>query len=406
MYKKKLMILGGGRFLVPVIEQAHRLNLYVITCDYLPENIAHKYSDEYVNVSIVDKECVLSAAKTLGIDGIMSFACDPGVITAAYVAEKLNLPFQCSYESACILQNKSKFRTFLKTHGFNTPIAYSATSVKEAYRLKNRFDYPIIVKPADSAGSKGVSKVECEAEYDSAVNSAFSNSLSKTIIVEEYLDLKGYQSSTDMFTINGSIVHPIYSDQYFDTCASNPFVPTVESWPSTMSKESQDELTEQLNRLFKLLRCQNGIYNIECRVCSNNKTYIMEVSPRGGGNHIALAQDMIYGFNYIENEIRNVVGLPLAIRQGTNDMGYWCIYTIHSKGTLGVFKGITFNTEIQEKTKFIDLGIEAGNRIEPFTGANQAVGDIVLRFDTKQELEQNLSDTSKWLSIHTDKKSE
>mgnify|MGYP004485839409 CR=1 FL=1 len=90
---KKLMILGGSRYALPVIKAAHDLGIYVITCDYLPDNIAHKYSDEYCNVSIIDKEKTLEAAKKLNIDGIMSFACDPGVITAAYVAEQMGLRY-------------------------------------------------------------------------------------------------------------------------------------------------------------------------------------------------------------------------------------------------------------------------------------------------------------------------
>ena len=73
---KKLMVLGGSRYALPVIEAAHRLGIYVITCDYLPDNIAHKYSDEYCNVSIIDQEKTLDAARKLNIDGIMSFACD------------------------------------------------------------------------------------------------------------------------------------------------------------------------------------------------------------------------------------------------------------------------------------------------------------------------------------------
>ena len=117
--KRKLMILGGSRYAIPVIDKAHELGCYVITCDYLPDNIAHKYSDEYCNISIIDKEAVLQKAKELKIDGITSFACDPGVVTAAYVAEKMGLPFQGSYESTCILQDKGLFRKFLKDNGFN-----------------------------------------------------------------------------------------------------------------------------------------------------------------------------------------------------------------------------------------------------------------------------------------------
>ena len=123
MSKKKLMLLGGLRYLLPVIEAARNQGYHVITCDYLPDNVAHKYSDEYHNVSITDKEAVLSLARQLKIDGIMSFAVDPGVITAAYVQEKMGLPQAGPYESVCILQNKDRFRSFLEVNGFNVPKA-------------------------------------------------------------------------------------------------------------------------------------------------------------------------------------------------------------------------------------------------------------------------------------------
>ena len=130
------MLLGGIRYLLPVIKAAHELGYYVITADYLPDNIAHKYSDEYVNVSIIDKEAVLNVAREKRIDGIMSFGVDPGVVSAAYVAEKMGLPFQCSYDSANILQNKSLFRQFLFENGFNCPNSKGYDCLlKQAYCL-------------------------------------------------------------------------------------------------------------------------------------------------------------------------------------------------------------------------------------------------------------------------------
>lgn len=116
---KKLLLLGGSKYLIPVIKAAHMLDLYVITCDYLSNNIAHKYSDEYWNISITDKDAVLGAAEKNRIDGIMSFACDPGVVVAAYVAEQMGLPSPGPYKSIQILQNKGLFRSYLKENGFN-----------------------------------------------------------------------------------------------------------------------------------------------------------------------------------------------------------------------------------------------------------------------------------------------
>ena len=172
------MLLGGIRYLLPVIKAAHEQGYYVITADYLPNNIAHKYSDEYVNVSIVDKEAVLKVAEEKRIDGIMSFGVDPGVVSAAYVAERMGLAFQCSYESACILQDKSRFRQFLSEHGFNSPKAKGYDSIDEAVKDTDYFTWPVIVKPVDSAGSKGVTKVERKSELPSAIEKALSSSIS------------------------------------------------------------------------------------------------------------------------------------------------------------------------------------------------------------------------------------
>ena len=206
--QKKLMLLGGIRYLLPVIKAAHEQGYYVITADYLPENIAHKYSDEYVNVSIIDKEAVLKVAQEKRIDGIMSFGVDPGVVSAAYVAEKMGLPFQCSYESACILQDKSRFRQFLSEHGFNCPKAKGYDNVEDALRDAGYFTWPVIVKPVDSAGSKGVTKVERKEDLSASIENALSSSFSKRFIVEDFLDIVGYQSSADVFSVNGKLVFP------------------------------------------------------------------------------------------------------------------------------------------------------------------------------------------------------
>ena len=152
--QKKLMLLGGIRYLLPVIEAAHKQGYSVITTDYIPNNIAHNYSDEYVNVSIIDKDAVLKVAREKQIDGIMSFGVDPGVVSAAYVQQQMGLPSFGPYESVEILQNKDKFRAFLTEHGFNVPKAKGYTKAEDAMADANQWEYPIIVKPTDAAGSK------------------------------------------------------------------------------------------------------------------------------------------------------------------------------------------------------------------------------------------------------------
>ena len=207
--QKKLMLLGGIRYLLPAIEAAHKHGIYVITVDYLPNNIAHKYSDEYHNVSILekDKKKVLALAKELKIDGILSYAVDPGVVAAAYVAEQMGLPFTCSYESACILQDKSRFRKFLAENEFNAPHAKGYVNPDDAIKDVDYFNWPVIVKPVDSAGSKGVSRVDDPKDLPKAIAHALDESHNGHFIVEDFLELDGYQSSADCFSVDGKLVY-------------------------------------------------------------------------------------------------------------------------------------------------------------------------------------------------------
>lgn len=399
MKQKKLMLLGGLRYLLPVIEEAHKLGAYVITADYLPDNIAHKHSDEYCDVSIIDKDAVLAKAKELQIDGILSHAVDPGVVSAAYVAEQMGLPFQTSYKAACILQDKSLFRQFLMENGFNCPHAKGYTNVEDALKDVDYFNWPVIVKPVDSAGSKGVTKVTDPKDLLSAVEFALSCSISKSFIVEDFLDIVGYQSSADIFTVDGKLVYPAYSDQLFDKGAANPYTPAIEIWPASMPQHYQDDLTEQLQRLFSLLGVKTGIYNVESRVCSNGKAYIMEVSPRGGGNRIAELQDIATGQSLIRAEICKALSLPLDDITAPEYDGVWCNYILHSS-IEGRLESIDIDSEFEQKyIKNKGFIVKKGDRIIPFTGANTSLGTLFLRAETREELDRELNNIHEKVKI-------
>ena len=398
---KKLMILGGSRYALPVIQAAHELGCYVITADYLPDNIAHKHSDEDCNVSIIEKDAVLEAAKKLEIDGIVSFACDPGVVTAAYVAEQMGLPFQGSYEATCILQDKGLFRQFLTENGFNVPHAKRYTNREDPFKDLDFFNWPVIVKPVDSAGSKGVTKVETPDDLKEAIDIAVGGSHNAAFIIEDFLIFKGYHSSADPFTVNGDLRFVTYSDQLFDSEADNPYTPAMIIWPSTMDKASQDYLTAETQRLMKLLNMGTGIYNIETCVGSDGKPYLMEVSPRGGGCKIAELQRMAFGVDLIMDEVRKALGMPAENVKQTECDGCWCEMIIHARpGQSGTFKALKIDPEIEKKyVKLIDMTTKPGDMVLPFTGANMSLGDMFLRFDTREELDAVMSRTKEWLEI-------
>lgn len=399
MKQKKLMLLGGLRYLLPVIESAHKLGYYVITCDYLPDNIAHKYSDEYHNVSIIDKEAVLALAKELQIDGIMSFAVDPGVVTAAYVQEQMGLPAFGPYESVCILQNKDRFRNFLTQHGFNVPKAKGFASIEEAMAEKYWYPWPVIVKPTDSAGSKGVMRVDRLEDLRPALEVAFAHSLSKRVIVEEFIEKAGCSSDTDSFSVDGELKFVSFSAQRFDEHAPNPYTPSAYSWPSTMTAEQEAELTSEIQRLLKLLGMRTSIYNIETRVGTNGKPYIMEVSPRGGGNRLAEMLRFATGVDLITNAVRAAVGDEVVAVEQKPYNGHWAEVILHADKD-GHFFSLDMDSVFKEKhVKQIDLWVKKGDKVSAFRGANDAIGTLVLQFDTEEELVLALAQQELWMQV-------
>ena len=398
--KKKLLLLGGSHYLLPVIEEAHRLGIHVITCDYLPDNAAHKYSDEYHNVSIIDKDAVLELAKKLKIDGISSFACDPGVVTAAYVAEKLGLPFAGSYESVSILQDKGRFRRFLADNGFNAPWSGSYESADEALADASRFTYPAIVKPVDSAGSKGVRRIDSLDELKSAAEHALRFSHGGRFIVEQFLEKQGASSDSDSFSVDGKLVFTSFDDQLFDERAENPYTPAAYCWPSSMPQWAQDELKGELQRLIGLLGLKTALYNIESRLCSDGKTYIMEMSPRGGGNRLSEVLHMATGVNLIRGIVMASVGLePDCVCDKPYD-GLWAEIILHSDEN-GRFKELWIDPACEGCIVERDLWVSPGDEVERFSGANKAVGTLVVRFADRETLNARMADMS-WFKIVTE----
>ena len=392
------MLLGGLRYLLPVIEAAHRHDIYVITVDYMPENIAHQHSDEYHNVSIIDKEAVLALAKELHIDGIMSFAVDPGVVSAAYVAQQMGLPFQCSYEAACIMQDKARFRQFLADNGFNVPNACGYDNAATALDDVDRFNWPVIVKPVDSAGSKGVTRVDDPADLPCAIEHALSCSPSQRFIIEDFLEKKGCSSDSDCFSVDGQLKFCSFSDQYFDPAAPNEFTPSAYIWPCSMPQWAQDDLRDDLQRLLTLLCCKTGIYNIETRLCTNGKTYIMEVSPRGGGNRIAELLQHATGQKLIENEVLKSVGHPLVSILDADYASCYAITVLHSDKE-GIYNGLTLSDDLQQHIIEFDPWAKNGDQVLGFTGANQSLGTLFLRYDTRKELEEVFTSLDKHVRI-------
>lgn len=395
---KKILMLGGSLYQAYAIKEAKRLGYYVITCDYCPENPGHQFADEYHNVSTTNKAAVLKLAKELQIDGIVAYASDPAAPTAAYVAEQLGLPTS-PYKSVEILSNKDLFRDFLQKNGFNCPKAKGYTKAVDARNDTHLFQLPVMVKPVDSSGSKGITKLTDWGNLDAAIEEALSYSRSKRFLIEEFIVKKGHQISGDAFSVDGKLAFYCFGNEFYNPNCDKDFAPLGECWPFQMDEQYIEDLTEQLQRLFTLLGMRSNAYNVEAIVGEDENVYLLEVGARSGGSLIPQVTEYATGVNMVTYVIKAAMGEDCSDLQLAPVMGYWSNYMVHSNVT-GKFKSIRFDEEFKKK-HLVDwvTDLKVGDEVHRFRGAQDCIGEFILRYENMEQMFEVIKNIESYIHI-------
>lgn len=395
---KKLLILGASHSQLPIIKKAKELGHYVITCDYIEENPGHKFVDEYYFFNNTDKEAVLALANLLNIDGLVCYASDAAVSTVAYVAEKLGLPFH-PYKSVEILLKKDLFREFLKENNFKVPRAKGYCTVEEAKADFHTYKMPVMIKPVDSSGSRGISRINSIELLQDKVELALSFSSIKRFIIEEYIENDGYQVGGDGFSVNGRLVFRSFTNGHFPSLTTNPFVPIGGSWPSIMPKRLQNKIHDEIQRVLEVLNMKTGAYNFDIRIDSRENIFILEISPRNGGNIIPLVTKYATGVDMIEYTVKAALGEDCSDLVLAEPKGYWSSYIINSQNS-GIFTDVEVHEELKVNNIVeYDLLVKPGDTISAFTGSNEKLGTMVLKYSSMNEMLNKMDNMEQWVKV-------
>jgi biotin carboxylase len=393
MLKKRILILGGSFFQIPLIKAAKELGLYVITCDYLPDNPGHKLSDEYHNVSTTDKEAVYQLAKKINIDGIATLSSDPAIPTVAYVSHRLGLPGPP--EGAVeILSDKGLFRRQMEKVGIKTPfsiIVDASMCLDSLYK----FTTDIVVKPVDSCGSKGITfSPKNDDDLLVAINNALSHSRSKKCILEEYIS--GDQLHGDGYLEDGKCVYYFFGDHYFYTKTNN-FIPISTRWPCKFSNDILDDVIKQVELICHSVGYSNGPVNIEARVSFDN-VYLIEVAPRNGGNYVPIIQQHLTGFNVVNRIIASAIKESVLVTSAPIYKKVGAHYILHSEFD-GFFDKVLFAEEILNKIFYKNIFKKNGDPVFEYVGSNTTIGVVLLEFDSIQERDNYMGNIKNFINV-------
>lgn len=383
---KKILIVGGGIRQVQLLEAAKALGYTVVLCDMTTECPGYKFADIYHPASTMDYDALLKVAKQENIDGIITNS-EPAMPIVTRIANELGLVSN-SEDGINILMSKTRFRDLQKEVGVYCPTHFVASSLSEIIAQLPKLNYPIIIKPCESSGSRGSRRIEC---YDKQlIEKVFFDckkySRNDKVAVEEFVEMPSLTTiEGDIFLYNGEL---LWDGLFYTTRASwAPMVPMTYTAPLFLEEEKFEKLKDTLSRIFKAAGVGFGEYNIEGYFNQNGDFFVIEINVRQGGHEIPL---LIYDYSGIDL-------CKLLVSTAVRDTTYWDYLKTYKRQYRYAIKQTTFSSEsgkyaglfIDESVaKYVTRTLEylkIGDEVEKCVDGTSLVAIVDLIFPTFEE---------------------
>lgn len=289
----KIAIIGANEFQNKLIIKAKEMGIETHVFAWEEGAVGKENSDFFYPISIIEKEKILEICKKIKIDGICSIASDLAMHTVNFVANELDLKGN-SLECTELTTNKYKMRERLSK--FNLPCPkYILVNNIEKVNLED-LSFPLIVKPTDRSGSRGIYKVNNESELEPAIKSALEESFSKEILIEEYI--LGDEYSVESISEKG--IHKVLQITKKYTTGAPNFIERGHTEPVEIDDELYKKIEQIILKSLDVLEVSNGASHSEIKILEND-IKIVEIGARMGGDFIG--SDLVKistGIDYLE----------------------------------------------------------------------------------------------------------
>lgn len=372
----KIAVIGASYLQLPLVEKINSLG-YESHCFAWDnqDSICKDIAFYFYPISIIEKELILKKCEELEVNAILSIASDVAVPTISYVAEKMGL-IANSVDSALVSTNKFLMRTRFQEAGLFTPFYYSVTSLDSINSLKN-LTFPIIVKPTDRSGSRGVSISYNYEELQLNVQRAISESFEKKAIIEAYIE--GSEYSVESISLNG--VHTILAITEKVTSGVPYFVELEHHQPAVLGNEVKSQIEETVKKGLDALFIKNGASHSELKI-NTEGIFLIEIGGRMGGDFIGshLVQ-LSTGYDYLKNIVEVALGNPID-SFCPSEQYYSGVYFL-SNITKHLLPYFTFNSI--EGVDFIEVNLQSTN-FEELKDSSNRTGYLIYKSSSKLKL--------------------
>jgi isopentenyl diphosphate isomerase/L-lactate dehydrogenase-like FMN-dependent dehydrogenase/biotin carboxylase len=396
---KTILIIGGGLLQVPLIETAKAMKLKVVVADMNPESVGFKIADEKIIMSTKDIEGMVREAKRFSekepVHAVITAGTDASMTVAA-VANALGLP-GIRYVDAEAASNKVKMRKRLKEHNVPIPEFAPVWTIQDARDALDTLKFPLVIKPSDNMGARGVIKVNNRDELHAAFKHAKKYSPTGEVILEEFMP--GPEVSVDALTWNGNIRMTGIADRIIER--EPYFIEIGHNMPSKFSKDILDEIEDVMKRGMRALGISLGAGKGDIKITPNG-VKVGEIAARlSGGFMSAYTYPLSTGVNLYRGAILIAFGEePDDLEPKLNLV---CIERslIAAPGKIVSISGIEKAKEIDGVNE-IFLQSKVGDIITDPTNNIEKSGHIIITAETLNKAEKIFEDAKQVIHFETD----
>ena len=395
--KKKILFLGASHAQIPPIKYAKKMGYHTISCDQNKKSPGFSYCDQSYVISTTNKKRILKLSKKLKINGIVPYISDAASPTASYVSKKLNL-IGLPIKAVNTLVNKKLFREFLKRNSFNYPEFKTFGDIKKINKFIDKIGYPFFIKPIDSSGSKGVTKVKKKSLIKKAVLEALNYSPKKRFIIEKIIVRKSYQIAGDGFVMNKKLVFRCWGDEHFNE-KLNGLITIGPSFPSVHQEEKFRKVHKETQRIIDLLGITNGVLNFDFIFDKNDNLFFLEIAPRNGGGLLAELIQKSTNVDLIKYTVDIALGIKLKKLSMKKCKGYWSSFMVHSLNN-GIYKNLYISNKIKSRLIKSEMFVKNGDRIKKYSNSQHVLGNLILKFKNQKEMLSLYRNPEKYIRVN------
>ncbi len=380
---KSVLIFGVGELQKSIIHRAKAMGLYVIGIDPCADAVCREDVDAFEVVGGQDYGGTLAVARKYNISAVVTAATDKPLAMMARVAKDLNLPF---YSEETAIWSTDKFQMKHRFMAGEVPCA-KGKLIANANEAAD-FHFPVIVKPRDNSGSRGVISCNTKEELQAAIDEALGYSRLDTVLVEEFIE--GQEYSIESLHYNGKSEVIQFTEKKTTEFPYN--VELGHKQPALLTPAQQDEIRSIIAKIGKCMGFENCPSHTELKI-NERGIFVIETSPRLGGDYITShLVPLSTGINIEDQLLHIALGEQPDIETGRKEMASGVCFFNLLQGTIQSISPELYDFANKPNVCFFDFKLKVGDVVLNISNSLNRYGHFIIQADTRVEVDRIMAD--------------